>query len=101
MINHLSQNRLINESQHGFRHQKSCLTNFLEYLKYVVNQIDAEDPVDVIYLDFHKALDKVPHHKLFGLSQSVGQGTPPQVIAKVKGAWNNEFNNKLNRKLVG
>ena len=55
MINHLSQNRLINESQHGFRHKKSCLTNLLEYLEYVVNQIDAGDPVDVIYLDFQKA----------------------------------------------
>jgi len=66
MINHLSQNRLINESQHGFtfRHKKSCLTNLLEYLEYVVNQIDAGDPVDVIYLDFQKAFDKVPHRRL-------------------------------------
>ena len=30
MINHVIQNRLINESQHGFRHKKSCLTNLLE-----------------------------------------------------------------------
>ena len=64
VINHLSQNRLIDESQHGFRHKKSCLTNLLEYLEYVVNQIDAGDPVDVIYLDFQKAFDKVPHHRL-------------------------------------
>jgi len=47
-INHLSQNRLMNESQHGFRHKKSCLTNLLEYLEYVVNQIDPGDPVDII-----------------------------------------------------
>ena len=78
MINHLSHNRLINKSQHGLRHKKSCLTNLLEYLEYVVNQTDAGDPVDVIYL----------------LSKSFRQGTPPQVIAKVKGAWINGFNNK-------
>jgi len=36
----------------------------LEYLEYVVNQVDAGDPVDVIYLDFQKAFDKVPHHRL-------------------------------------
>jgi len=36
----------------------------LEYLEYVVNQIDAGDPVDVIYLDFQKAFDKVPHCRL-------------------------------------
>jgi len=64
MINHLSENRLINESQHGFRHKKSCLTNLLEYLEYVVNQIDAGDPVNVIYLDFQTAFDKVPHYRL-------------------------------------
>jgi len=64
MINHLSQNRLTNESQHGFRHKKSCLTNLLEYLEYDVNQIDAGDPVDVIYLDFQKVFDKVTHRML-------------------------------------
>ena len=64
IINHLSQNRLINESQNGFRYKKSCLTNLLEYLEYVVNQVDAGDPVDVIYLDFQKAFDKVPHRRL-------------------------------------
>jgi len=31
------------------------------YLEYVVNQIDTEDPVDVICLDFQQAFDKVPH----------------------------------------
>ena len=64
MINHLSQNRLINESQHGFRHEKSCLTNLLEYLEYAVNEIDTADPVDVIYLEFQKAFDKVSHRRL-------------------------------------
>jgi len=54
VINHLCQNRLINESQHGFRHKKSCLTNLLKYVEYVVNQIDAGDPVDVIYLEFQQ-----------------------------------------------
>jgi len=64
VINHLSQNRLINESQHGFKHKKSCLTNLLEYLEYFVNQIDAGDPVDVIYLDFQKAFNNVPLQRL-------------------------------------
>ena len=36
----------------------------LEYLEYVVNQINAGDPVDVIYLDFQTAFDKVPHYRL-------------------------------------
>jgi len=34
MINHLSQNRLINGSQHGFRHKKSCLTTSTNAVAY-------------------------------------------------------------------
>jgi len=30
---HLTTNSLINESQHGFRPTKSCLTNMLEFLE--------------------------------------------------------------------
>jgi len=32
---HLTTNFLINESQHGFRVKKSCLTYMLEFLEYV------------------------------------------------------------------
>ena len=31
---------LINESQHGFRPKKSCLTNMLEFLEYVTTALD-------------------------------------------------------------
>jgi len=27
-------------------------------------QLDSSDPVDVVYLDFQKAFDKVPHERL-------------------------------------
>jgi len=37
---------------------------FLEFLEYITTQIDVGNPVDVIYLDFQKAFDKVPHARL-------------------------------------
>ena len=40
------------------------MTNLLEFLEYVCNYIDKGLPVDVIYLDFRKAFDKVPHKRL-------------------------------------
>ena len=43
---------------------RSCLTNLLEYLHYVQEHVDRGTPVDVIYLDFQKAFDKVPHSRL-------------------------------------
>lgn len=61
---HLESSQLIRQSQHGFRHGKSCLTNLLTFLDSVTRFVDAGDPVDVIYLDFAKAFDRVPHRRL-------------------------------------
>ena len=47
-------------------------TNLLEFLEYVSNYIDQECPVDVIYLDFQKAFDKVPRRRLMLKIKSLG-----------------------------
>ena len=47
-------NNIIKGSQHGFRNKRSCLTNLLDNTKVVY----------IIYLDFQKAFDKVPHKRL-------------------------------------
>jgi hypothetical protein len=41
------------------------LTNLLEFFEAVTVNLDDGKPVDVIYLDFSKAFDKVPHERLF------------------------------------
>lgn len=61
---HLIRFNLIKSSQHGFVKNKSCLTNLLEFLNFVCKNVDKGLPVDVIYLDFQKAFDKVPHGRL-------------------------------------
>ena len=61
---HLKQHKLILDSQHGFRPKRSCLSNLLIFLEEVTSYIDKGYPVDVIYLDFSKAFDTVPHHRL-------------------------------------
>ena len=64
IVEHLQVFNLINDSQHGFMKGRSCLTNLLEYLETVTKLLDEGVPVDVIYLDFAKAFDKVPHARL-------------------------------------
>ena len=64
IVEHLQVFNLINDSQHGFMKGRSCLTNLLEYLETVTKLLDEGVPVDVIYLDFSKAFDKVPHARL-------------------------------------
>ena len=40
------------------------MTQMLEFMEYITEAIDNGDDVDIIYLDFCKAFDKVPHKKL-------------------------------------
>jgi hypothetical protein len=72
MMAHLRKYNLIKESQHGFIHKRSCLTNLLEFLEHVTNYVDQGYPIDVIYLDFQKAFDKVPHKRLMLKLRALG-----------------------------
>ncbi len=64
MRNHLNKYKLIKGSQHGFTKGSSCLTNLLEFYEAVSDWVDEGKAVDIVYLDFKKAFDKVPHRRL-------------------------------------
>ena len=51
-------------SQHGFLPKRSTTTNLVTYTDFLTNELDKGHPVDVLYLDFAKAFDKVPHKRL-------------------------------------
>ncbi len=55
---------LVTQNQHGFVRCKSCTTNLLETLDFISGSLSSGYPVDVIYLDFAKAFDTVPHRRL-------------------------------------
>ena len=75
-MEHLINNQLLNDTQHGFLQGRSCLTNLLEYLNLLTRLVDEGHSVDVLYLDFSKAFDKVPHARLIDKLASVGIGGP-------------------------
>jgi hypothetical protein len=64
MMEHLLSKNLLKASQHGFIPGRSCCTNLLEFLERATAVIDAGKPMDVIFLDFAKAFDKVPRERL-------------------------------------
>ena len=49
--------------QHGFISGKSCTTQLLECLEDLTEALDNGKDVDVVYIDFCKAFDKVPHRR--------------------------------------
>ena len=56
MVEFLVKHNLINTSQHGFLKSRSC--------EEITKWVDDGSPVVVVYLDFQKAFDKVPHQRL-------------------------------------
>ena len=47
-----------------FLKARSCLTNLLCFLEEITKWVDDWSPVGVVYLDFQKPFDKVPHQRL-------------------------------------
>ena len=80
VTSYLESNLLLRSSQHGFRRQRSCLTNLVEFFHFVFSEHDREKAVDVIYLDLKKAFDKVPHRRLLKKVRALG-------IAGAVGDW--------------
>ena len=71
-VEYLEKNAIIKDSQHGFRNKRSCLTNLLDFFNDVFKMYDNSKAVDVIYLDFQKAFDKVPHKRLISKVKAHG-----------------------------
>ena len=71
---HIERHNLIHDSQHGFSKGRSCLTNLLAFYTRVFETADNGESYDVIYLDFSKAFDKVPHQRLLNKIKAHGIG---------------------------
>ncbi|KAK4810727.1 hypothetical protein QYF61_007701 [Mycteria americana] len=59
--NYRTDNAINRHSQHGFTKGKSCLTNLISFYDKVTYLVDEGKAVDVVFLDFSKAFDTVPH----------------------------------------
>ena len=59
LVRHLEINNKLNPNQHGFRSQRSCLSQLLEHHDEILSHLEDGKNVDSIYLDFSKAFDKV------------------------------------------
>ena len=59
----MEENGFFTKHQHGFRKGRSCATQLIEVMEQWTED-DKKNSIDVIYLDFQKAFDPVPHKRL-------------------------------------
>ena len=68
VLTFLSHRGYLNNTQHCFRSGRSCLSTLLDVYDNIMHMINNKSTVDMIYLDFSKAFDKVDNgillHKL-------------------------------------
>ena len=64
MVALLNESHIVSLKQHGFVKGRSCLTNLLEVFEHWTSCFDDGYRVDVVYLDYRKAFDTVPHQRL-------------------------------------
>ena len=92
-MDHMESNNLNAKEQFGFRAGRACCTKLLEFMEEVTETIDRGEEVDVIYLDFAKAFDKVPHKRL--LSKLRGYGIKGKIYD-----WNKDFLSNRKQRVV-
>ena len=68
----LEENNLMNKDQHGFRAGRSCLSQLLAHHEAILEKLEHKKKVDVVYLDFAKAFDKVDHGILLHKMRQMG-----------------------------
>lgn len=62
----------LSDSQHGFVDSRSTCTNLATFTEMLSGAIDGGKQIDVIYTDFSKAFDRVPHHILLSKLSAYG-----------------------------
>ena len=64
LVNHLSVNKLLSDSQFGLRKNRSTILQLLTVMNEWTEALDDGIQIDTVYLDFRKAFDSVPHKRL-------------------------------------
>jgi len=82
LMNYFLTNKLFSIYQYGFIKKRSCILQLLKIMDNWVNVLENGGQVDVIYTDFEKAFDKVPHDKL--LSKLISYGVSAKIVDWVR-----------------
>ncbi len=72
IMTHFEDNTILTDLQHGFRSKRSCESQLLITTEDLLSAIDRGKQIDMAILDFSKAFDVVPHHRLMVKLEHLG-----------------------------
>ncbi len=72
IVKHMMENHFFADKQHRIVPGRSSMTQLLVVIEEWVDILEEGYPMDVIYLDFKKAFDSVPHQRLLRKLQACG-----------------------------
>lgn len=72
VVKHMEKNKLFSKKQFGFLKGRSTTLQLLKVLDEWTEILDNGGTIDVVYMDFMKAFDKVPHRRLINKLKSYG-----------------------------
>ena len=74
IMNHLEENKLLCDNQHGFRKMRSCASQLIQFVEELAKSLVGGRQVDVAIMDFSKVFDAVPHQHLLRKLEFYGIG---------------------------
>ena len=72
VMDFMEDNNILCDVQHGFRHNRSCESQLIITTDDLARVLNTQGQTDMTILDFSKAFDKVPHHRLINKLQYYG-----------------------------
>ena len=93
IVQHMETNSLFTKHQYGLRKGSSCVTQLIDVIDNWTKSLDDRNDLDVIYFDFQKAFDTVPHERL--LTKLHAYGIRGKVLL-----WIRDFLNERKQRVV-
>ena len=93
ILTHLKMNNLLSKRQFVFLGGRSTILQLLTFLDKCVDALSRGNVTDVVYIDFQKAFDTVPHKRLMVKLQAYG-------ISGVILIWINAFLNGQTQRVI-